>query len=252
MEQQPDFFTKLKQGKIKIHLGDRSYKVPVLTLILIGATVLVLVVALLILIIGLGGEGDSQGSSDPTVPPATHAPATKEPSYTPTKAPETQQATKEPVATEPPALAYKPLEQGADDPLVAVVQQKLIDLYYMVYPDEKDGVKVTTTKFGGITVAALKAFQNRNGLTVTGKLDQVTYDKLLSSDANAYIMRKGDSLDMVKQVQKLLIEKGYLEGTADGECGDKTIEAVKKFQEAKGLTADGQAGKSTFKELMGY
>ena len=42
-------------------------------------------------------------------------------------------------------------------------------------------------------------------------------------------------------MQRRLIELGYLDNGADGDFGPKTTAAVKAFQEAAGLTADGVA-----------
>jgi len=49
----------------------------------------------------------------------------------------------------------------------------------------------------------------------------------------------------VKELQKILIEKGYLTGIADGSFGPKTLTAVKKFQSINNLTADGIVGPGT-------
>lgn len=53
-----------------------------------------------------------------------------------------------------------------------------------------------------------------------------------------------------KKVQEKLNELGYDCGTADGVAGKKTTAAVKRFQEDKGLAADGVVGAKT-KEAMG-
>ncbi len=49
----------------------------------------------------------------------------------------------------------------------------------------------------------------------------------------------------VKNMQTALISLGYLGGTPDGIFGTHTEKAVKKFQRANGLSADGVAGKKT-------
>ena len=49
----------------------------------------------------------------------------------------------------------------------------------------------------------------------------------------------------VKELQSKLIQLGYLTGKADGVYGTKTTEAVKAFQKASKLTADGMAGEPT-------
>lgn len=63
--------------------------------------------------------------------------------------------------------------------------------------------------------------------------------------------KKGDRNSSVVKLQKALKIHGYYTGNADGIYGDGTEEAVKKFQRARGLTADGVAGKVTIKLLFG-
>ncbi len=49
----------------------------------------------------------------------------------------------------------------------------------------------------------------------------------------------------VMTLQKILIKKGYLIDTADGSFGQKTLKALKAFQLAQGLQADGITGPKT-------
>lgn len=51
-------------------------------------------------------------------------------------------------------------------------------------------------------------------------------------------------------VQFKLNSMGYNCGKADGICGQKTIEAIKRFQKNNGLAVDGIAGKNTFSKLF--
>ena len=53
----------------------------------------------------------------------------------------------------------------------------------------------------------------------------------------------------VRQLQEALITLGYLKGSADGVYGNKTENAVRKFQKKNKLSADGLAGVKT-KELI--
>ena len=53
----------------------------------------------------------------------------------------------------------------------------------------------------------------------------------------------------VQKLQEALITLGYLKGTADGIYGNKTENAVRKFQRKNKLSADGLAGVKT-KELI--
>lgn len=59
------------------------------------------------------------------------------------------------------------------------------------------------------------------------------------------ILRKGSRGDDVKKLQETLNTMGYDCGTADGIFGVKTEIAVRSFQQANGLAADGIAGKNT-------
>ncbi|WP_251077081.1 peptidoglycan-binding domain-containing protein [Streptomyces benahoarensis] len=60
----------------------------------------------------------------------------------------------------------------------------------------------------------------------------------------------GQRNDRVKQVQCLLANRKYLPWSSlTGYFGDQTRAAVKKFQKASHLTADGKVGKKTWKAL---
>lgn len=65
-------------------------------------------------------------------------------------------------------------------------------------------------------------------------------------------IRKGDKGPVVKYAQQLLIAKGYdlPKYGADSDYGNETVAAVKAFQKANGLTADGIIGKKTWKKLL--
>ena len=87
----------------------------------------------------------------------------------------------------------------------------------------------------------------------------ITSDETKKTDSNEkqntvikHTLRNGDSGKEVKELQKLLIGHGYDLGKygADGKFGDKTEEAVKKFQKANQLVVDGVAGKKTLSKLL--
>lgn len=63
-------------------------------------------------------------------------------------------------------------------------------------------------------------------------------------------LRNGSRGTQVKVLQFLLNEKGYDCGEADGIFGKKTLQAVKAYQKAKGLTADGICGKNTWTKIL--
>lgn len=67
---------------------------------------------------------------------------------------------------------------------------------------------------------------------------------------NVPLLKNGMSGSSVKKLQILLNGLGYSVGTVDGDFGSKTLAAVKKFQNASGLTADGEVGSNTWAKLI--
>lgn len=65
------------------------------------------------------------------------------------------------------------------------------------------------------------------------------------------IVKDGCRGHAVLTVQRLLIAQGYLDDAADGVAGPKTVAAIKAFQQASGLEADGICGGATFAVLSG-
>ncbi len=158
----------------------------------------------------------------------------------------------------PPTRTLQKGDKGND---VMSVQLRLKALGY--YTIAVDG------QYGSGTVTAVKFFQVRNGLTVDGKVGEKTVAVLYSDAAIAAgsgstetlpptdepavtpskTLRFGDKGTDVMLLQSRLIELGYLKGTADGAFGTATLNALKAFQLANGLTADGVAGAKTYKKL---
>lgn len=69
--------------------------------------------------------------------------------------------------------------------------------------------------------------------------------------AASILVKQGSTGEAVRHVQELLIEQGFLESAADGDCGPLTVAAIKKFQKARGLTVDGICGDGTYYYLSG-
>ena len=65
------------------------------------------------------------------------------------------------------------------------------------------------------------------------------------------VLRRGNKGEDVKKLQRLLLEKGYSVGSCgvDGDFGSATQAAVKAFQKANKLTADGVVGEKTWAAL---
>ncbi len=153
------------------------------------------------------------------------------------------------------------LKEGMKDSSeVKAMQARLIELGYLSGSADGD--------FGASTKAALVAFQKNAGLTADGIAGATTIKALNSSSApkasasasataaptsstsaTYTTLKQGSNGEAVKKLQKRLIELGYLSGSADGDYGRATTDAVKAFQKQAGLTADGIAGASTQKAV---
>ncbi|MBL8151559.1 MAG: peptidoglycan-binding protein [Blastocatellia bacterium] len=117
--------------------------------------------------------------------------------------------------------------KGSD---VAALQQALKDRGFD--PGTVDG------EFGSQTEAALKAFQQNAGISADGIYGSQTRAALST-------LRNGDSGSDVSSLQQALKDRGFDPGTIDGEFGDKTESALKAFQQAAGISADGIMGSET-------
>ena len=78
----------------------------------------------------------------------------------------------------------------------------------------------TDGNFGKDTVAAVKLFQEVNGLIADGYVGLTTESVLMSSSAQANALILGSNGDTVKNMQELLKKYGYLK-SADGYFGLK-------------------------------
>lgn len=68
-------------------------------------------------------------------------------------------------------------------------------------------------------------------------------------NAEAAALKVGSKGDTVKTVQSKLKRWGYYDGAVDGIFGKQTEAAVRRFQKANGLSADGIVGEKTAKAL---
>ena len=58
--------------------------------------------------------------------------------------------------------------------------------------------------------------------------------------------------DRNKDIQKALKNAGFYRGSIDGKIGPMTKAAIREFQKAKGLKADGAVGPKTWSEMEKY
>ena len=117
-----------------------------------------------------------------------------------------------------------------------------------------------TGNFGERTEAAVKRFQEENGLTADGVAGTKTLNAIAAavarkggtpaSGGNAGTTLKLNSQGTkVSQLQTDLKQLGYYYADITGNFGERTEAAVKAFQKAKSLTADGIAGTKTLNAI---
>ena len=173
-------------------------------------------------------------------------------------------------------VIYETLKSGMESEGVRQMQLKLKELGYYTGS--------VTGRFGNLTWDAVKKFQKANGLKADGIAGQKTLEKLYSTVApetgntsdsvtqtppatdnstntdtetkvdtsnadTTLTLKVGMKSDAVKQMQQKLKDLGYYTGNVTGKFGNVTWEGVRKFQKAKGLTADGIAGPKTLAAL---
>lgn len=106
--------------------------------------------------------------------------------------------------------------------------------------------------FGPKTTAAVKAFQRSRALTADGVVGPKTWAALRAAPPAATpTLKQGAKGAAVKDLQAKLNAKGGYGLAVDGDFGARTTNAVKAFQRARGLTADGVVGPRTWAALNG-
>ena len=108
-----------------------------------------------------------------------------------------------------------------------------------------NGVQTGKTTDKGWTHYAIPKCLAGNG-TVAPTTDSGTEEQ-----TGPVLLKKGSKGDKVVDVQKMLIQLGYSlpKFGADGDFGNETLAAVKKFQQDNGLTVDGIVGAVTLAAL---
>jgi peptidoglycan hydrolase-like protein with peptidoglycan-binding domain len=145
--------------------------------------------------------------------------------------------------TAPPLAYVQPLPQQA----VQDVQDRLRQAG--AYTGRIDGI------WGSDSQAALERFQQAHQLQVTGQLNQATA-ATLGIDPNALLTvpaaaaappPPADQLRpaSVRAIQARLRSLGFYNGTVDGVWGGSTQAAIERFQQGRGLQANGQLNPAT-------
>ena len=166
---------------------------------------------------------------------------------------------------------------GAPSPLHASSATNVVGLKYGAYGENVRALQEALNRvgigvkygvdgyFGSATRASVRAFQNYKGLPITGVVDAATAAALgfavggpstssgsSGASAQGALLAVGSSGAAVKQLQQLLINAGFdVGGGVDGIYGTMTANAVKRFQQAKGLGVTGRVDSATMQALQG-
>ena len=149
------------------------------------------------------------------------------------------------------------------------VQQILQQLGFT--PGPADGIMGQQTK------DALKKFQQQQNIPQTGRTDQATLQQLEKrkghsqqratvqpqnkkqqiqrsnnkNGVNHQMYARKTARDDIKQMQQQLTDLGYHPGPADGIMGDKTRQALQRFQSDRNLPESKQLDQRTMEALQG-
>ena len=241
-----------KFGKFMHALGLYLAQLPSKTLIIFGGVFAVALVAVILIAVLSSNASRTERPDDGQLSITDTTPT---PSLAPTNTPEpTPEGTPEPVIA---VLTENIVNAGTVNDLIPDIQKRLVELGYMTEPEGG-----YTNKYGPTTKTAIRLFQVKNFTNSDdwdGIIGNGTYALLMSSEAKAYYLARGDGDDRTKVITKLvqdvttlqnrLITLGYLTGSATGLYGNTTVQAVQTFQEYHGLPMDGKAGQETLKLL---
>ena len=102
------------------------------------------------------------------------------------------------------------------------------------------------------TVGGISTLAPTNAPANTGAASTATPKPTATVATSGTTLKSGSSGTAVKQLQTRLKELGYYTGSVDGSYGAGTASAVKDFQAANNLTADGVAGTKTQEKVYSY
>ncbi len=206
----------------------------------------ILFVAAVIIVITSRTAARQAETSDPQISETVYAGA---PASLPERSAEEYAVSDEQNPEEPEEVSFEPeipeeepeirIEKGSDGEEVLQIQQRLMKLGYLELDEP-------TSHFGNATRDAVKLFQRQHELATDGIVGNQTYDLLMSSDAQKYVMKEGAEGKDIEQFQDMLYELGYLDSNQiTGYYGTDTVSAVMAFQKRNSLKDDGKAGEKT-------
>lgn len=155
-----------------------------------------------------------------------------------------------PVLTDEEFQSTRTLSFGQQGIAIKTLQTKLTHLGY--YKGEING------KFDPYTEVALKEYQRKNNLEVTGQADKRITKHLVQTERDYYMQplqdistpiqpgEKGEEVEILQQALKFL---DYYDGELDGLYGPATERAVKSFQAQENLTVSSTVELAMLKKM---
>lgn len=138
-------------------------------------------------------------------------------------------------------LRPKPVRPGARGAMVRVLQ-------CLVLPGRQHPVK-TSGRYDPPTVRAVRAFQQRSGLDVTGDVDRRTWTALLARGGTP-VLKKGSRGEHVRRLQRSLnVAVGRRAVRVDGAYGPATARTVLRYRTTLGLGRKGVTNDVVWKAL---
>jgi len=147
------------------------------------------------------------------------------------------------------AQSWPTLQRGDQGSLVKTVQY-LLRGYHLTPSGVSANYDIPTNGvFDANLEKVVKSFQGWRGLSTSGQVGTATWNSFQSDFAKNPIGPGAKNSAHVSAVQVLLIKHGY-DVDVDGQYGQATTDAVKRYQDAKNIGVDGITGEDTFKALV--
>ncbi len=193
-------------------------------------------------------DAPSTSAPTPAAPSTSAAPAPKPTASVKPDAKPTPSAKPEPA--EPAAL----MSRGDTGEQVRELQHRLRQLEWY-------SGNITGT-YGRGTAEGVSGFQEKRKLDSSGKVDQKTWDKLVSMTkkpsrderhnilrAGPAILERGDDGDRVRDLQARLKQLAWYSGKVTGSYGSSTVSSVKGFQDKRAIPVTGEVDQRTWNRL---
>ena len=147
---------------------------------------------------------------------------------------------------QPVQVLYREGDSGKE---VLAIKQRLYELGYY-------NTAINNNAYNASATERVQQFQMSNGLTVTGNVDQATYDKLFSAGAKgpggavAGTLKQGSSGSFVARLRARMAELGYFESGSSSTFDAAMTQRVMLLQQMNGFTVNGIVSPALYDYIM--